>query len=103
MKVGYYEIWNYNHPCLNLRVADVGVNEYTYIYWVFAEITEDFDIKINDNYNQWKDFIGLLNVNNILSFGGWGYSISPVTYDVLRKAMDLADSGKFIDNINDFV
>ncbi|KAJ5926897.1 killer toxin alpha/beta [Penicillium verrucosum] len=75
MKVGYYETWNYDRPCLNLRVADVGVNEYTHIHWAFAEITEDFDIKINDTYNQWKDFI----------------------------AMDPANSGKFIDNINNFV
>lgn len=103
MKVGYYETWNYDRPCLKLRVADVGVNEYTYIHWAFAEITEDFDIKINDTYNQWKKFIGLLNVNKILSFGGWGYFISPATYDVLRKAIDPANSDKFIENINVFV
>lgn len=102
-KIGYYESWNWDRPCLNLRAADVGVDIYTHVHWAFASITNDFDVQINDTYNQWQGFLDLYGVNRILSFGGWGYSTSPATYDLLRKAMDPANVDTFVQNIYNFV
>lgn len=102
-KIGYYESWNWDRPCLNLRAADVGVDIYTHVHWAFASITDDFDVQINDTYNQWQGFLDLYRVNRILSFGGWGYSTSPATYDQLRKAIDPANVDTFVQNIYNFV
>lgn len=102
-KVGYYESWNWDRPCLNLRTADLNTAKYTHIHWAFAEITDDFDIKINDTYNQWQDFLDLDYVNRVVSLGGWGYSTSPKTYNKLRHAMDPANVDTFVHNVKRFV
>ncbi|KAL4996287.1 hypothetical protein BDV10DRAFT_187234 [Aspergillus recurvatus] len=103
MKIGYYESWNYDRPCLNLRVADIDVTEYTHIHWGFADITDDFNVTINDTYNQWDDFKSMPQVRKILSFGGWGFSTSAATYNRLREAMQPANVDTFVQNVFDFV
>ncbi|KAF9894646.1 hypothetical protein FE257_006534 [Aspergillus nanangensis] len=102
-KIGYYESWNWDRPCLNMRAGSVGVVDYSHIHWAFASITDDFDVHINDTYNQWDDFLNLQMVRRIISFGGWGYSTSPETYQVLRKAMDPKNVDTFVENIFNFV
>lgn len=101
--VGYYESWNYDRPCLNLRVADVDVMEYTHVHWGFAGVSDDFNVTINDTYHQWEDFTNLLVAKKILSFGGWGESTSPSTYNQLRDAMHPANVDTFVQNIFDFI
>lgn len=103
MKIGYYESWNYDRPCLNLRVADIDVTEYTHVHWALTTITDDFNVTINNTYNQWKDFTGMPEVKKIVSFGGWGYSTSPETYDQLRKAVDPANVDRFVQNIFNYM
>lgn len=103
MKVGYYESWNWDRPCLNLRAGDISVIEYTHVHWAFATITDDFDVTINDTYNQWQGFLNLKGVHRVISFGGWGFSTSPSTYDRLRQAMDPANVDTFVTNIYNFI
>lgn len=88
---------------MNLRVADVDVTEYTHVHCGFAGISDDFNVTINDTYHQWDAFTNLLVAKKILSFGGWGESKSPLTYNQLRDAMDPANVDTFVQNIFDFV
>ena len=53
-RVGYYESWNFNRKCLDLRAAHANTDgSYTHIHWVFAEInTNGWTVNINDSYGQ---------------------------------------------------
>jgi hypothetical protein len=102
-RVGYYESWNFDRPCLNLRAGHMDLTDYTHVHWGFASITDDFNVTINDTYKQWDSFTNLVQVKKIVSFGGWGYSTSPSTYDKLREAMDPKNMDIFIDNIFNFI
>ena len=102
-KIGYYESWNYDRDCLNMRIVDIEVTSYTHIHWAFATIGDDFSVIINDTYNQWDSFKNMLQVKKILSFGGWGFSTDAATYDKLRQAMRPDNAATFADNIFNFV
>lgn len=96
-RVGYYETWNFDRPCLNLKSSNANnANSYTILHWAFAEInTNDWSVHIRDDYKQWQDFKSLQRVKKVISFGGWGYSTEPETYDILRKAMSPANRDQF--------
>lgn len=51
---------------------------------------------------QWNDFKAL-SAKRIISFGGWGYSTEPATYDRLREAMTEANRMNFVNNIISFL
>lgn len=40
--------------------------------------------RVKDPYGQWEGFKSLASVKKVISFGGWGYSTEPETYDILR-------------------
>ncbi|OJJ04322.1 hypothetical protein ASPVEDRAFT_54512 [Aspergillus versicolor CBS 583.65] len=103
LRIGYYASFNLDRPCLNLRAADIQVNDYTHIHWAFANINSSFKLDIIDPHEQWEDFLALDGVKRIVSFGGWGVTISTVFYEVLRKALDPANVDGFITNILEFV
>ncbi|KAK3330048.1 killer toxin alpha/beta [Apodospora peruviana] len=102
-KIGYYESWNWNRKCLNMRADQLDyIDDYTHMHWGFAEIGPDFTVSIPDEHKQFDGF-KKLQINKIISFGGWGYSTEPATYDKLREAMQPANRGKFADNIVKFL
>ncbi|KAL2862689.1 uncharacterized protein BJX67DRAFT_292234 [Aspergillus lucknowensis] len=102
-RIGYYESWNFDRPCLNQRVRSVDSNTYTHLHWAFASInTDDWTVKINDTYKQWDDFKSL-GLERIISFGGWGFSTEPETYDVLRQAMSKENRETFAENVASFL
>ena len=103
MSVGYYESWNWDRPCLNMRVNSIPTNLYTHIHWGFGTITSAFNIEINDTAKQWNDFLALTGVRRIVSFGGWGYSTEPATYNRLREAMNPTNVDTFAGNIVSFI
>ncbi|KAL2843901.1 glycoside hydrolase superfamily [Aspergillus pseudoustus] len=103
MRIGYYESFNFDRPCLNLRAKHINVNDYSHIHWGFVTVNTTFHIGINDTYNQWKDFLALEGVQKVISIGGWGYSVNSASIDVLREAMDPANVDTFIVNIMTFV
>ncbi|KAL3486230.1 hypothetical protein BJX62DRAFT_246961 [Aspergillus germanicus] len=104
-RVGYYESWNFNRKCLWLRAANANTNlAYTHIHWAFIEVDpSDWSVKIADPYSQWEDFKALDDVLRIISFGGWGYSTEPETYDKLRQAMSPPNRKIFATNVAAFV
>ena len=103
MSVGYYESWNWDRPCLNMRVNSVPTDLYTHIHWGFGTITSTFDVEINDTAKQWNEFLALTGVRRIVSFGGWGYSTEPATYNRLREAMNPTNVDTFANNIVSFI
>ncbi|KAI9675883.1 MAG: hypothetical protein M1822_008892 [Bathelium mastoideum] len=102
-KIGYYESWNWDRPCLNMLAADMDGSDYTHSHWGFATITDGLGVSINDTYNQFDDFKNLATTKRIISFGGWGYSTDPATYDILRKAMEPGNADTFASNIVNFL
>ena len=62
----------------------------------------DWSIKINDTYKQWSDFKAIRE-KKVISFGGWGYSTEPGTYDILRQAMNPSNRNTFATNIAKFL
>ncbi|KAL4958341.1 glycoside hydrolase superfamily [Aspergillus filifer] len=103
MRIGYYESFNLDRPCLNLRAAHIKVHDYSHIHWGFATIDPSFRIGVNDTHKQWPDFLALEGVKRIVSFGGWGYTVNGEVYDVLREAMKPENVDTFIVNIMEFV
>ncbi|EEA26398.1 hypothetical protein TMatcc_005334 [Talaromyces marneffei ATCC 18224] len=103
ISVGYYEQFNWNRECLNMRSADLQGSSYTHIHWAFAGINPDFTVNITDDGDsQFTHFLQLTGVKRIISFGGWGYSTDPSTYDILRSAMTEANRDTFVNNIKNF-
>ncbi|KAL2256898.1 hypothetical protein VTK26DRAFT_958 [Humicola hyalothermophila] len=105
-RIGYYETWNFNRICLWQHVENANTDgTYTILHWAFAEInTDDWTVKIVDDYNQWNKFKELtFAVRKVISFGGWGYSTEPDTYDILRQAMSPENRETFADNVVKFL
>lgn len=102
INVGYYESWNWDRPCLNMRAMELQVSSYTHVHWAFATVGDDYTVSINDSYNQWEDFKAL-GVKRIVSLGGWGYSTDQSTYDKLREAMSPDNRVTFANNIIQFL
>ncbi|CRG90584.1 hypothetical protein PISL3812_07628 [Talaromyces islandicus] len=103
-RVGYYESWNWDRPCANLLARNADKDgTYTHVHWAFLSInTSTWEPVVNDTYKQWADF-KQLSAKKIMSFGGWGFSTDPATYDDLRGAMDSKNRDKFADNIVKFL
>jgi hypothetical protein len=102
-RIGYYETWNWDRPCVHLRAANIDTEIYTHVHWAFATITPDFNVAINDTWKQWDDFKSLPDIKKIVSFGGWGYSTDPATYEVLRQAMNPTNRNTFATNVVKFL
>lgn len=103
-RVGYYESWNFNRECLQLRAGNANIGgRYTHIHWAFAAVnTKDWTVSINDTFKQWSDFKAL-PLKRIVSFGGWGYSTELDTYDVLRQAISPEHRSAFASNVAKFL
>ncbi|KAF3480459.1 killer toxin alpha/beta [Arthroderma uncinatum] len=102
INIGYYESWNFDRPCLNMRVDSIH-QTFTHLHWGFGLISPSFDISVDDKHKQWKPFTSLYGFKKILSFGGWGYSTEPATYEILRKAMNPENVDTFTDNVIQFM
>jgi hypothetical protein len=104
-RIGYYETWNFNRPCLNMHVENSNTDgTYTIIHWAFAEINvEDWTVKIVDKYNQWDKFKAMTGIKKVISFGGWAYSVERATWHILRQATGPANRAKFAANVAKFL
>ncbi len=104
-RVGYYESWNFDRNCLYLQAKSANTDgTYTIIHWAFMEIdTESWSPKIKDPHKQWSGFTNLAGVKKVISFGGWGYSTEPQTYNILRQAMGPEHRAQFAGNVVKFL
>lgn len=77
---------------------------YNTIHWAFMDIDPaTWAPKLKDDHNQWDGFVSLYSVRKVISFGGWGFSTEPSTYDLLRQAMSPNHRSAFAKNIWKFV
>jgi chitinase len=81
----------------------LAITKHTHLHWAFGTVNSDFTVTVNDTYGQFSSFTQLPNGKKIISFGGWGFSTSPATYDVLREAMMPANAINFANEIAHFV
>lgn len=102
-KVGYFEGWNYNRPCLNMHVDDIP-DGYTDIHFAFGEFSSDMKVIIKDDHQtQWKAFLGAdRDYRKILSFGGWEFSNALATSGLFRQAVSPANRETFATNVVKF-
>ncbi|KAH8880237.1 glycoside hydrolase [Thozetella sp. PMI_491] len=103
-RIGYYETWNFDRPCLHQFVENaVRKDSYTIIHWAFGLIdTVNWKPVINDTFSQWEKF-KKIKAKKVISFGGWGYSTEPGTYDILRQAISPANRVQFANSVYSFL
>ncbi|KAH7024682.1 uncharacterized protein B0I36DRAFT_376564 [Microdochium trichocladiopsis] len=104
-RIGYFESWNWNRNCLNMRAARANTDgTYTHIHWAFSDIDQsNWTVKKNDTNGQWTEFKNLRGVKKIISFGGWAFSNEAPTYDILRQAMNPSNRETFANNVVKFL
>lgn len=101
-RVGYYESYNWDRDCLRMRAAWSNTLDYTHMHWAFGTVGADASVYVDDTYSQWDGFMSL-DVKRIISFGGWGFSTSADTYDLIRQAMSDDNRDTFVANLVAFV
>ncbi|KAH7018572.1 glycoside hydrolase superfamily, partial [Microdochium trichocladiopsis] len=103
IRVGYFEAWNGDRPCLNMDVTEVK-DPITHIHFAFGHISNDFvpstDATVTE---QWVKFLAMTGPKKIISFGGWAFSNEPGTSHIMRQGVMPANRQKFADNIIKFV
>ncbi|CAG7930268.1 unnamed protein product [Penicillium olsonii] len=102
-KIGYFEGWNYNRPCLTMHVDDID-DGYTHVHFSFGEFSSDMEVVIKkDTQEQWKVFKNAKrDYKKILSFGGWEFSNVPVTLGLFCLAVLLDYRETFAENVVKF-
>lgn len=88
-RIGYFEAWNQERSCLNTDISKFqGNSYYTTIHWAFANLTTDWKVDVSDALGQFEGLVKLTGFDRVLSFGGWGFSTSPHTYEVFRTGVE---------------
>lgn len=102
-KIGYFEGWNYNRPCLTMHVDDID-DGYTHVHFSFGEFSSDMEVVIKkDTQEQWKAFKNAKrDYKKILSFGGWEFSNAPATSGLFRLAVSPDHRETFAENVVKF-
>lgn len=104
-RVGYFEAWNANRPCLNMDISQFNPDWYTHVHFAFATITPDFKVNISgveDQFNKMKT-LDMKGAKKILSFGGWSFSTSQDTYPIFRNGVAAANRKTFAENVVNFL
>ncbi|KAJ6118862.1 Killer toxin subunits alpha/beta 6 [Penicillium samsonianum] len=102
-KIGYFEGWNYNRPCLTMHVDDID-DGYTHVHFAFGEFSSGMEVIIKvDVQEQWKAFKKAdRKYKKILSFGGWEFSNAPATSGLFRLAVSPEHRDTFAENVVKF-
>ncbi|KAF5009147.1 hypothetical protein FDECE_4591 [Fusarium decemcellulare] len=107
-KLGYFEGWNRNRPCLHMdaRATKNHKQAYTDVHFSFAHITEgpDYDVLIPDDVvGEWQNFLKITDgPAKTLAFGGWTFSAEAPTYHLFREATAPANRERFAENVVQF-
>ncbi|KAH8667088.1 hypothetical protein BX600DRAFT_412924 [Xylariales sp. PMI_506] len=103
-KIGYFEAWNLDRPCLQMHVARID-QSYTHVHFAFAQISTDFKVSIAENLTtQWNAFkAGSVHYKKILSFGGWSFSTEYDTGAIFRQGVSAGSRALFADQVVQFL
>ncbi|OKL56103.1 hypothetical protein UA08_08663 [Talaromyces atroroseus] len=103
LKIGYFEGYDWQRPCLAESILSVDTSKYTHIHLAFATLNADFSVNVSSMSSNFDDFGSLSGVKRILSFGGWEFSTSSSTYEIFRQAVQEANRATFISNVLEFL
>lgn len=103
MRVGYFEAFNGQRPCLHMDVSQIDKSKYTHIHYAFGDITTGFAVNANRNLGQFNAFKQLTGVKKIMSFGGWDFSTMPDTCRIFKQGVNSANRETLATNMANFV
>jgi GH18 family chitinase len=103
IRIGYFEAWNSNRPCLRSHVTQYQDAGYTHIHWAFANLTTDFRPDVSGLQEEFDMFKAMTGVKRIISFGGWAFSTEAGTWPIFRNAILPANRETFKNNVVKFV
>lgn len=66
-KIGYFEAFNVDRPCLNMGVSQIDTSKYTHLHFAFGNLTSDFNIDIETYRVGFNQFVNLKGVKRIVS------------------------------------
>ncbi|KAI7973519.1 hypothetical protein EIK77_004125 [Talaromyces pinophilus] len=98
-RIGYFEGFDFNRPCLSESILSVDTSQYTHIHLAFATLNADFSVNVTGMGDNFDLFAGLSGFKRIISFGGWDYSTDASTYDIFREAFNADNRPKVIQNV----
>lgn len=102
-KVGYFEGFNTQRPCLNQPITSVDLSSYTHVHLSFATITSSYALDVSSIQDQFNSFVTMSGFKKILSVGGWAFCTDPSTYAIFRNAVAPANVDTFASNVASFV
>lgn len=89
IKIGYFEAWNGNRPCLNMDIDDINTQSFTHIHFASGKIAPEFRVDIGGDIEEpFQKFVKLEGVKRIVSFGGWADSTEPDKFWIFREAVE---------------
>jgi hypothetical protein len=83
-KIGYFEAWNPERPCLWMDVSSIDESKFTHVHFAFADVTPDFRVDVSKVQDQFDKFKALKKAKRIVAFGGWTASTSKTTFQIFR-------------------
>jgi GH18 family chitinase len=86
-------------------VRQIDTTKFSHIYFAFGDITPDFKISVGDVMStyEFEAFRSMSNVQRVISFGGWAFSIGSDTYNIFRTGVTAANRMTLATNIANFV
>ncbi|KAI8954477.1 hypothetical protein F4801DRAFT_533349 [Xylaria longipes] len=102
-RVGYFEAWNEDRPCLHMKPSQIDTTYYTHVHFAFANITESFQVDIGGLQTAYDGFKALRGVKRILSFGGWSFSTDYDTFPIFRQGVTPEQRQTFANNVASYI
>lgn len=77
-RIGYFEGWNAERPCLHMSPTQIDTNHYTHVHFAFPDLSSSFQVVMGDLQDSYDQFKTLTGVKRIVSFGGWFVTLDPL-------------------------
>ncbi|KAJ2559757.1 hypothetical protein EV175_000189 [Coemansia sp. RSA 1933] len=103
ISVGYYESWNQGWSCMRSNVNELNLDKYTHVHFAFADIDTSLQPTLDTFASSQWDRFKSINKRKIISFGGWGISTDPSTYENLRNMVQPANRATAAKNLVNFM
>jgi GH18 family chitinase len=105
IKVGYYQSYNLERRCLNMR-ADQIPSGYSHVHFSFAGITANFTVDLSDSLEQFQLFVKQTGFKKILAFGGWSDTShddsKPIFHESINNANRLAFARSIVATVEQY-
>lgn len=102
IKIGYWEEFQWQRPCLNLNGNGlqnmIDSNNYTEIHYSFG-IISDYEVDIQ-NMTNFYEFLNVTGVKKVVTFGGWDFSTGSSTIHIFGESVQ---QQTFVDSVVSFV